>query len=67
MMELSDRRTLYVGALTGLQPGTTYYFVAGEAINGMSRERSFRTLPGGDAPFASSMAATWASPAPSSR
>ncbi len=51
MMELADRRTLYVGALTGLQPGTTYYFVAGEAVNGLSRERSFRTLPGGDAPF----------------
>ncbi len=51
MMELSDRRTLYVGALTGLQPGTIYYFVTGESVNGMSRERSFRTLPGGDAPF----------------
>ena len=51
MMELSDRRTLYVGALTGLKPGTTYYFVTGEPVNGMSRERSFRTLPGGDAPF----------------
>lgn len=51
MMELSDRRTMYVATLTGLQPGTTYYFVAGEATHGLSRERSFRTLPGGDAPF----------------
>jgi len=51
MMELADRRTLYVGALTGLRPGTTYYFVAGAPGQGLSRERSFRTLPGGDAPF----------------
>lgn len=51
MMELADRRTLYVGVLSGLQPGTTYYFVTGEPMHGLSRERSFRTLPGGDAPF----------------
>lgn len=51
MMELADRRTLYVAALTGLTPGTTYYFVVGDPVNGMSRERSFRTLPGGDRPF----------------
>ncbi len=51
VMEIADRRTLYVGALAGLQPDTTYYFVAGEDTHGLSRERSFRTLPGGDAPF----------------
>jgi acid phosphatase type 7 len=51
MMELSDRRHLYVGALDDLRPGTTYYFVAGEDTYGLSRERKFRTLPGGDEPF----------------
>lgn len=51
MMELSDRRHLYVGALDDLRPGTTYYFVAGEEAYGLSPERKFRTLPGGDEPF----------------
>lgn len=51
VMELSDRRALFVGTLTALAPGTTYYFVTGEPIHGLSRERSFRTLPGGDAPI----------------
>ncbi|NUM53567.1 MAG: metallophosphoesterase family protein [Candidatus Hydrogenedentes bacterium] len=50
-MELSDRRALYVAPLKDLKPGTTYYFVGGEAKYGMSTERKFRTLPGGDAPF----------------
>jgi acid phosphatase type 7 len=49
-MELADRRSMYVGALTGLRPGTTYYFVAGATPAEVSRERAFRTLPGGDAP-----------------
>jgi hypothetical protein len=50
-MELSDRRTLYVSQIKDLKPGTVYYFVTGEAKYGMSKERKFRTLPGGDAPF----------------
>ncbi|MDZ4860331.1 MAG: metallophosphoesterase family protein [Candidatus Hydrogenedentes bacterium] len=50
-MELSDRRSLYVARITGLKPGTVYHFIAGEAIYGLSRERKFRTLPGGDKPF----------------
>ena len=49
-MELSDGRRLHVARLTGLAPGTTYSFVAGEAVDGYSRELKFRTLPGGDAP-----------------
>jgi hypothetical protein len=51
LMEISDRRALYVAALTGLEPGTDYYFVAGEEEYGMSSERKFRTLPGGDNPI----------------
>lgn len=51
LMELSDRRALYVARLTGLKPGETYYFVAGEAKYGLSKERKFRTLPGGNHPF----------------
>lgn len=49
-MELSDGRRLHVARLTGLTPGATYSFVAGEAEGGYSRELKFRTLPGGDAP-----------------
>ncbi|MBI4557344.1 MAG: metallophosphoesterase family protein [Candidatus Hydrogenedentes bacterium] len=51
LMELSDRRALYVAALKGLKPGTVYYFVAGEAKYGMTTERKFRTLPGGSKPL----------------
>lgn len=50
-MELADGRRLHVAALSGLAPGTTYSFVAGEATDGYSRELKFRTLPGGDAPI----------------
>jgi len=49
-MELSDGRRLHVAQLTGLTPGTTYSFVAGEAEDGYSRELKFRTIDGGDAP-----------------
>ncbi|GMU91044.1 MAG: hypothetical protein AMXMBFR4_01020 [Candidatus Hydrogenedentota bacterium] len=51
VMQISDRRTLYVAALKNLEPGKTYYFVAGEQKYGMSKERRFRTLAGGDEPF----------------
>ena len=50
-IELSDGRAVYVAPIKDLEPGTVYYFVTGEAKHGMSKERKFRTLPGGDAPF----------------
>ncbi|GMV91594.1 MAG: hypothetical protein AMXMBFR82_13720 [Candidatus Hydrogenedentota bacterium] len=51
LMVISDERALAVATLTGLEPGTEYYFVAGEDEFGMSKERKFRTLPGGDEPI----------------
>jgi hypothetical protein len=50
-MELSDRRSVYVAALTGLQPGKTYHFIVDEKKYGPSKPRKFRTLPGGTAPI----------------
>jgi acid phosphatase type 7 len=50
-MELADGRALYVAQLRGLKPGSTYHFMAGDAAYGYSHERSFRTLPGGNAPI----------------
>ena len=51
LMELSDDRAMYAAQITGLKPGTVYYFVAGDEEDGYSAERTFRTLPGGDKPF----------------
>jgi hypothetical protein len=51
LMVISDERAMYVAALTDLEPGTEYYFVTGEEEYGMSQERKFRTLPGGDKPL----------------
>ena len=42
---LADGRTIHVVELTGLEPGTTYFFVAGDRTHGYSEERSFRTIP----------------------
>jgi hypothetical protein len=50
MIELVDRRALYVVALKDLKPNTDYYFVAGDPKYGYGKERKFRTLAGGDAP-----------------
>lgn len=50
LVELMDRRSLFYAPLRGLEPGTTYYFIAGDEKYGFGEERSFRTLPGGDAP-----------------
>ena len=36
--------------LTGLKPGQTYYFVAGDPESGYSAERKFRTIPDDDSP-----------------
>jgi len=49
-MELSDRRSMYVVALTDLKPGTDYHFLVTEE-SGNSTPRKFRTLPGGTAPL----------------
>jgi hypothetical protein len=42
--------TVHVVPLTGLRPGTTYWFVAGDPVSGFSREESFRTLPADGSP-----------------
>jgi hypothetical protein len=42
---LRRRRYIHAIELEGLQPNTTYYFVAGDAAGGYTREKSFRTLP----------------------
>jgi len=51
ILEILDGRAMYVADLKGLNPGTTYYFVAGDKKYGYTKERSFRTLPGGEAPL----------------
>jgi hypothetical protein len=51
LIELSDDRAMYAAQLTGLKPGTVYYFVTGDEESGFTAERKFRTLPGGDKPF----------------
>ena len=40
-----DGRWFYTAELTGLEPGGTYYFVAGNEETGYSREHKFKTLP----------------------
>lgn len=49
--ELPVYRTLHWAEITGLQPLTVYYFSAGNAKNGFSEERAFRTLPSGEEPI----------------
>ncbi|MBI3850508.1 MAG: fibronectin type III domain-containing protein [Verrucomicrobia bacterium] len=44
---LQDGRTIHWVELTQLKPGTTYYFVAGDAKNGFTAERKFQTIPDG--------------------
>lgn len=41
-------RTVHTVELTGLEPGQTYYFIAGDPEIGFSREKKFRTVPGDD-------------------
>ncbi len=49
-----EKRYMHAVELTNLQPGTTYYFVAGDSSGEKSAcirtERKFRTLPQGDDP-----------------
>ncbi|HPO12821.1 MAG TPA: metallophosphoesterase family protein [Candidatus Hydrogenedentes bacterium] len=51
MLEILDGRACYVAALKNLKPNTLYYFVVGDEKYGYTVERSFRTLPGGNAPL----------------
>ncbi|MCX8089671.1 MAG: fibronectin type III domain-containing protein [Verrucomicrobiae bacterium] len=48
---LEDGRWIHWVELTGLKPGRTYYFIAGDPRNGFSAERQFRTVPSGRAPL----------------
>lgn len=48
--DLPAERFVHVVNLTGLEPGTTYYFVAGSDSGGYSEEQKFRTIPAGDMP-----------------
>jgi hypothetical protein len=44
---LVDERKIHWVELSGLQPGETYYFIAGDSKTGFSREQKFRTVPAG--------------------
>ena len=48
---LPDNRQIHGVMLTGLEPDTVYYFVAGNPAIGYSKEHSFRTPPGGHEPI----------------
>lgn len=48
---LADKRSIHVVELTGLEPGETYYFIAGDKKKGFTEEKKFRTIPSGDAPI----------------
>lgn len=48
---LRTTRTIHHVTLTGLQPGTQYYFVAGSDDGGYTKERSFRTIGDDDSPI----------------
>jgi hypothetical protein len=51
MDEFPIYRTLNAVEVTGLEPNTVYYFIAGDDTNGYTEERSFRTIPAGDEPI----------------
>jgi acid phosphatase type 7 len=42
---LPDGRVIHWVELKRLKPGATYYFVAGDSMNGFTAERKFRTIP----------------------
>ena len=45
---VADGRAVHNVELSGLEPGTAYYFVAGDPQNGFSNEHKFRTIPQDD-------------------
>ncbi len=48
---LRDERYIHVVELTGLEPGETYYFVAGGKRQEVTEELSFRTIPNDGSPI----------------
>ena len=48
---LRDERYIHVVELTGLEPGETYYFVAGGNRKEVTEELSFRTIPNDGSPI----------------
>lgn len=44
-LDLYSPRAVHHGRVTGLNPDTRYYFVAGSEETGFTSERSFRTMP----------------------
>lgn len=48
---LEDGRWIHWVELTGLKPGGTYYFVAGDVTVGVSQEKKFRTIPNNRKPL----------------
>lgn len=48
---LKDGRYIHTVELTGLEPDSTYYFVAGDGKRGYTDERHFKTAPAGDEPI----------------
>jgi hypothetical protein len=48
---LRVERTVHTGSLIGLEPDTTYYFIAGNRKEGYCEERSFRTIPNDGSPI----------------
>jgi len=44
---LADQRLIHWVELKELKPGKTYYFIAGDPLNGFTPERKFRTMPAG--------------------
>ncbi len=51
IQDLEDKRDVHWVDLTGLTPGATYYFIAGDAAHGYTAERKFRTI----SPYAESI------------
>ena len=48
---IKDGKDIHVVELTGLAPGETYYFIAGDSEHGFTSERKLRTIPAGDVPI----------------
>ena len=48
---LPTPRVVHTVELTGLEPSTVYYFIAGDSTAGFSAERQFITAPADDAPI----------------